>query len=446
MMRLLSLALGASFVALVATFASAGCGPSSDTPSDAGADADAGKPKPKDAAIEAAPYVPKGVRCTRDPNAVPPTPWTPPSLDGGVEAGDGGADLPRAPAVVSSDGTVAPLPVFVPVTFDGDDARDEIEDFVASVGCTSYWRQVANEYGIGDGITGTPIHLAEAAPSTITDAQIRSWLVKKVQSDPRFASAGVNVLYAIFYPEATTITFTGGTSCGNFGGYHSSTSTIGKAIPYAVMPRCGSSIDTLTNVTSHEFIEYATDPVPGGYQNVDEHELAWGIFGSSEVGDMCEFGKGASYVPSDYPFEVQRSWSNKAAWLRQDPCVPAIGATYFVAAPVIDETVTVDYFGVPMPTRGVKLAKGASRTIDVKMMATGSTADWTVSAVDLSPSLGGGPTLKFTFDKTTGNAGDVLKLTLQRIGTNGSTNAAPFVIRSSQKGGDDHSWYGVAGD
>lgn len=429
------------------------CGSNDDAPKDAGADADAGKPKPKDAGFEAAAYVPQGVRCVRDDDAGAPTPWSPPSTDGGTDGGDdggaadGGTELPRAAQLVAPDGMVAPLPVFIPITFDGDYARNEVEDFVASVGCTPYWRAIANEYGIADGISCTPIHLSEAAPATISDSQIRTWLAKKIQTDPLFPKPSVNVVYAIFYPDGTEVTAFGGRSCSNFGGYHGSMNVGGKAAPYAIMPRCGASIDTLTNVTSHELIDYATDPVPpSGYTSVGDPDLAWGIFGSSEVGDMCQYGQQASFTPNGYPFVVQRSWSNKAAWNRDDPCVPAVAPVYFVAAPIVSDTVTMNWYGVPTQTRGVKLAVGQTRTIDVVLMANGSTAAWTVQANDLSPSLGGGATVKLTLDKTTGVAGDVLKLTIERVGTNSSAGVAPFVIRSSQKGGANHSWYAVVGD
>jgi len=161
---------------------------------------------------------------------------------------------------------------------------------------------------------------------------------------------------------------------------------------------------------------------------------------------MCQYGNQASFTPNNYPFVVQRSWSNKASWLRDDPCVPAVGAVYFVAAPIVSDTVTMNWYTGPTLTRGIKLAIGQQRTIDVVLMANGSTGAWTVQANDLSPSLGGGSTVKLSLDKTTGVAGDVLKLTIDRVGTNGSAGVAPFVIRSSQKNGASHSWYAVVGD
>ncbi|CAN5502232.1 hypothetical protein BH09MYX1_BH09MYX1_23050 [soil metagenome] len=429
------------------------CGSSHDAPTDAGADVDAGKSKPRDAGGDTGTgYVTQGKRCVRDDDAGAPIPWTIPTVDGGGDGGDegglgdGGTELPRGPQVVAEDGVVASLPVFVPITYAGDYARDEIEDFVASVGCTTYWRAVAAEYGVADGISGTPIHLTEPPPTTITDTQIRTWLSKKISTDPLFPKPTVNVVYAIYYPDGTTVTAYGGQGCSSFGGYHSSMTVGSKPVAYAVMPRCGGSISNLTNVTSHELIEYATDPIPGGYQSVGDIDIAWAVYGSSEVGDMCQYGKSATYTPSDYPFAVQRSWSNKAAWNRDDPCVPAVAPVYFIAAPVLTDTVTMSYYDFPTKTRGLKLAVGETRTIDIAMIANGSTQPWTVQAQDLSPSLGGGPTLKLTLDKTTGNAGDVLKLTVERTGTNSSTNAAPFIIRSSQKNGPEHGWFAVAGD
>lgn len=424
------------------------CGSTEGGPSDGGADADAGKLKPKDAAIEAAPYVPQGTRCVRDDDAGSPTPWTPPSLDGGLDGGDGGVELPRAAQVVSPDGVVATMPVFIPITFDGDYARDEIEDFVASVGCTPYWRAIAAEYGIADGVSATPIHLAEAAPATITDSQIRSWLNKKISTDPLFPKPSVNTVYAIYYPEGTTVTAFGGQSCSNFGGYHGATLVGGKPAPFAVMPRCGASIDQLTSVTSHELIEYATDPIPpSGYQAVGDIDAAWALFGGSEVGDMCQYGRDSSFTPSGYPFAVQRSWSNKAAWLGDDPCQPPVTPVYFVAAPATPDLVSMNFGGGSTnAARGIKLAVGQTRTVDVTLMANGSTGPWTVSVQDLSPSLGGGPVLKLTLDKTTGSAGDVLKLTIQRTGTNSYAGAAPFLVRSSIKNGPEHAWPAVVGD
>ena len=421
---------------------------------------DAGKDtsiKLKDAGPDTGPppYVPLGTKCVRAADAGVPLAWVRPVDDGGTDGGDdsgtdGGVlnpDLLRPPPVVSSDGVVASLPVFVPITFDGDPLRDELEDFIASVGCSSWWRAAAAPYGIADGISGDPIHLAEVPANQLTDFQVQTWLAKKISSDARFPKPSINVVYVIFYPQETTIDDGSGRSCSSFGGYHNATGVGGKSAPYAVMPRCNGGLDFLTAVTSHELIEYATDPTPGsgGYPSVADEWVAWSLFGGSEVGDMCEHAKSANYTPTDYPYAVQRSWSNQQAYLGNDPCVPPDGPVWFIAAPVLPDMITVSYYGQSIKAHGLKLAAGDSTTIDVVMQSNGASGGWTVNAQDLSVWMGSSAQLKFAFDKSSGKEGDVLHLTITRTGTNGTYKADPFMIRST-KASQEHLWFGVVGD
>jgi hypothetical protein len=167
----------------------------------------------------------------------------------------------------------------------------------------------------------------------------------------------------------------------------------------------------------------------------------WG-FGYHEVGDMCSYANTANYVPADYPFTVQRSWSNKAAFLGDNPCVPADSAVWYAAIPVMNDAVTV--YGSKL-ARGVKLPLNATRTIEVKMIANGATAPWSVDAQDLTVWTTGKAGLKFNWSKTQAMAGETLMLTITRVGTSPTFGAAPFWISSSQ-GSDQHLWFGVAGD
>ncbi len=427
-----------------------GCGgTTSDQPSDAGADVDASKPKPRDAGVDTGPppYVPQGVKCVRDPNAVPPAPFAEPAdggvSDGGADGGDAGLVL-RPPQVRTPSGTTARLPVFVPVTFDGDDQRDPIEDFIDSVGCTDYWRSVATDYGVGDGIGGPPVHLSETAPAQISDDQIQSWLLKKLASDPSFGKPDENTVYAIFYPDGTSVNLYGSKSCQSFGAYHQWVNYQGKNIGYAVMPRCGS-LRELTVSTSHELLEFVSDPSGEGYYDLDAADSAWGILGGSEIGDMCEFNKSSNYTPDNYPFAVQRSWSNRAAYMGENPCQPADSDVWFAAAPVLPDLVQIKYEGQNRMAQGVKLAQGNTTTIDVQVIANGSIAGFNVDAMDASTFYGGKPVLTLTLDKTYAHPGDTLKLTITRLGTSSYFGSDPFILRSTQ-GYADHMWWGVVGD
>ncbi len=445
------------FVAIAAACVSASsilwaCGGSEVAPpADAGSDV---LPKVRDAAprpdTAPPPYVPVGTRCVRGPDAGVPPQFIASVVDSGASdaATEGGteggvAQNPTLPQVVAAKNLVDALPIFVPITFDSDDLRPEIEDFVASFGCTSWWRAVASDYGIGDAITGDPVHLSEVAPTKISDSEIQAWLRKKI-GDPTFPQPTANTVYSIYYPSGSQVQTTWGRSCYTFGAYHSYFYFKNQWVAYAVMPRC-ADISALTAVSSHEFIEAATDSAPGGFQSVGERDVAWSLFGGSEVGDMCEHTSNANFQPTDYPFLVQRSWSNKSAFFGHDPCLPSDSPWWFVAAPVLSDTVNVNYYGQSIPALGLKLASGAKATVDLKMISDGPTTGWNVSAQDLSQWTVGQTLLKFSFDKTSGVEGDVIKMTIARVGTNQNFGAEPFFIRSST-GSAEHLWFGVVGD
>jgi hypothetical protein len=346
---------------------------------------------------------------------------------------------PQAPQVTYFNGTVQQLPIFVPVTFDGDPYQDVLDDYINSVGCTDYWHAVATDYGIGDAISSPPVHLTEAAPTTIDDSQIQTWLANKVATDSSFPQPTPDTTYVIFYPSSTTITKKayGTTSClsTGFQGYHN---WFG-GIAYAVMARC-KDLSWLMGVTAHELIESATDPFFTGYATVNASAVAWTLSQGTEVADICSWGA-AFYQPSNYPFTVTRSYSNSAAFAGSDPCQPADGDPYFVAQPVMSDTITLNDYGLPTQTIGLKLAVGDTASIPVQMVANGTIpGGWGVSTVDPS-----GSELKLTLDKTFGNVGDTLTLTIKRLAADPTFEASPFLIYS-QAQMHTHFWWGIVGD
>ena len=66
------------------------------------------------------------------------------------------------PEVLFSGGRVLHDPTLVSVTFPGDSLADELEDFIASLGCSDYWRIVTSDYGIGDAVAVTPADMIPA--------------------------------------------------------------------------------------------------------------------------------------------------------------------------------------------------------------------------------------------------------------------------------------------
>jgi hypothetical protein len=378
------------------------------------------------------------------------------------------ADVPQ---VVNVGGRVIAAPKLVPVFFADDDAttRQQLKTFVSAVGSTSYWHATTAEYGVGAATSAPEVHLpaAENPPSFITDTGIQSWLVAKI-ADGTLPPYDTNTIYVLFYPAGVTVAVDIGVDAGNapqscttFGGYHHSAPLPdgGQAAdaPYVVVPRCSpdaglTGIDLLTNETSHELIEASTDPdklsmvgAKAAFGHVDLPHAYWSNFvdGETELADMCQTLPQASVKFAELPFTVQRTWSNAAASAGADPCVPeAPAATYFNALPVLPDNVTLTGTGMNVAARGVLVPVGSSKTIEVDLVSSGPTSGpWNVLAADVSTLKGNAPKLSFSFDKSTGQNGDRLALTITAL-QSGPNGAQPFIIASTL-GTEVHFWAGV---
>jgi len=75
-------------------------------------------------------------------------------------------------------------------------------------------------------------------------------------------------------------------------------------------------------------IQYPFGLSAQAYQLPEPSGIAW-LGNGGEIGDTCE-RSAAIVTPSDFPFMVQRSWSNRAAFTGVDPCQPS--SDPFVAA------------------------------------------------------------------------------------------------------------------
>jgi hypothetical protein len=373
------------------------------------------------------------------PASPPPPPANagPPVTDAGP--GGGGQDAnpppnnyakfhPAMPELLSSGGRVLTKPKFQAITFPNDPFRPQIEQFIDKIGASSYWSFIAREYGVMAGSALTPVHLTDPAPSNIDDADIKTWLRSKIDNHaPGFAPPDDNTLYTIFYPSGTTITLTGTTSCDYFGGYHEEVQlSSGKMVSYAVLPRCANfanlkGIDAVTFTASHELFEGVTDALPQtnpAYNHVDDEHFAWSYVFLPEGGDLCVQSQALGTRPSDLGFMVQRTWSNAWAKTGHHPCVPGDGSVYFNAAPVMPDAVTVNAYQGQMQvtTRGIRIPIGQSKTIDLQLFSDGPMANWEVLAIDWAGLQSGQQEeLSFSLDKTSGNNGDTLKLTIQAL-------------------------------
>jgi hypothetical protein len=355
------------------------------------------------------------------------------------------APFPAPPQVITFGGPVLSSPQIYPVFFAGDDAATvaSLADFTQNIGATSYWTATTSEYGVGKATGHPAIKLSQAAPSSIDDSTLQSWLATEFAGSDGFPTPDANTLIVLYYPSGTTITLQGAQSCQDFGGYHNSADVNGQQIAYAVVPRCSGI--TTTGAASHELIEAVTDPQPmmnPAYGQVDDGDLVWELLlGGGEVGDMCAQFPNVFTTFAPFSYTVQRTWSNKAAKAGHDPCVPQLpGEVYFNAAPVLPDLASLDLQGQTAMLKAVKIPVGQSKTIPVQLFSDGPTAPWTVTAVDPAVSLGApSPLLSFSFDKTTGSNGDTLHLTITVMAA-GQGNVEVFFLKSTS-GATHFDWF-----
>jgi hypothetical protein len=376
-------------------------------------------------------------------------PDTGPVADGGWII-DVPADVPQ---VQDNGASVIKAPVLQSISFSGYDQATPIDAFIASVGGTTYWHDAVGEYGVGAPTVQPPVHLTATAPKTVDDSAIGSFIATTLAANVGLMAPSANALYVISYPSTTTITLDGSKSCTGFGAYHNSASVGGVTVAYAIVPECtyppSTTLESTTDSLSHELAEATTDPVPipfanATWQGTDANHTFWEVItgGDGELGDMCSFFSSSFFTPAGFTYDVQRIWSNAAVKAGHDPCQPELpGEVYFTAVPLMTDQVAIVWDGQSgYTTEGVQIAVGSSKTIPVQLYSEGPMAAWTVAAAEYPSSKN----LSFAWDKTTGQNGDTLHLTITVTATDGTYGGNAFYIESTS-GSLAHTWLGFAG-
>jgi hypothetical protein len=379
------------------------------------------------------------------------------------------ASLPQA---VSHGGPVLSSPRVVPIFFTGDPFQSDVERFLSALSRSSYWRATTNEYGVGKlSIASSIVVDAATLPPTSNFTDMSPWLEAHLDSaDPAWPAPSDRDLYVVFYPEAIVATAASSPSCTgstyHFEGLTSagtpSGADAGRGAPfaYAVVSECpdaaGGTLDDITWNLSYELIEGSTDPLvltDRAFRWVEAGQLAWSMFtdtgvgfhGTAEVTHLCglEAGPSAVSMRLDGEFLVPRSWSNAAAIEQQDPCVPATTDSYFGAAPDLTQTVSMQLSDGQYDTNGVRVPLHASRTVDVRLFSTKARPDFRVFAEEIPLTEGDSPTLKFAWDRQTGNDHEFLHLTITRI-ANGPLGGTQIRVAAGEKGNASwtHGWMG----
>jgi len=386
-------------------------------------------------------------------------------VDNGAPSTNYPAPHPPLPTLVNAaGGPVLASPKVVFVFYPNYAHETDLQSFAQAMTTSSFWATTTSEYGVGPLSYGGTIDLTDTPPKTIGQTDIQAWVASEIQSGA-FGTPDPQAIYTIVYPSTTTITqpnpisplFGTVNSCDAFDGYHDNTAVAlddasTTSFAYAVIPTCGGGfVPNLTEVLSHEWIEASTDPfltssgvftLTGGpnaaFYSPDGDHAVWALLGGGEAGDLCEpEGTNAYVSPSDLKYFVQRTWSNASAQASHDPCVPVPSTPFFDSAPVLDETVSfTSAITGPITSKGVTIPQGQSKTIEVDLFSDGDTGGpWSVEAEDVLATYYGAygltPTLDFAWDRTSGQNGEKLHLTISVTGPTPVGGAHAFMIVST---------------
>jgi hypothetical protein len=362
---------------------------------------------------------------------------------GGTGTGGTFPVAPHAPLpqVGNLGGAVLSAPTIRPIFFANDPDEDDIKSFLVELAAGSYWPATTSEYGVGKPLLQSPVTGTTVSSSTIADSTLQLLLATNMSSTSApWGAADPSTIYLFVLPPGLSVNADGAICCRDFGGYHNEANVNGVEVPYAVACTCPdffgpgwSQLDERTVAMSHELVEAATDPFPRSdpaFYGANQANLAWTLVTGGELADMCVVQPDIFTVPTGGKYVVQKSWSNEAARLGRDPCVPAAATPpYFNSMPALD---VIPYGTTGYETRGLQIPLGSSRTIDLDLFSAGAvTNGWNVAAYAYEDFVGGTPSLAFSLNKTSGRNGDVLRLTITALRSNPTLGVSPFIVLST---------------
>ena len=367
---------------------------------------------------------------------------------------------PPVPTVLSGGGAVLKSPKVVTLQFGDDPNKANAAGFLQALATKPYWATVTAEYGVGPLTVGPAFEVEATAPDTWSTDDVGAALEKNLAgAAPPWGQFTPGTMYLFLIPAATAFADGDTACCDNLDGFHMEWPTDQGTVPFAVICTCESEAtggltvqDVITGTIAHELIEAATDPRPNankpGYSDVDAAHVAWNIINmGAELADMCENEPDANVTPAGFASAATRSWSNAAAQQGLDPCVPApADEPYFAAAPEANDAITLKNIdGVKVKTKGIKAELGGDVQVPVHLFsAAPMPGGWTVEAQDASEFYGGDPNLTFSWDKTTGNNGDTLLLTVHVDGWDPASGGATFFVWA-KSAKHTHGWVGAVG-
>lgn len=360
---------------------------------------------------------------------------TGPSAPAPPDATDGGLIARKLPRIEYRGGPFLRHPRIVTITFTRDDPKlvARVEQLGSLITRSAWWKTVTDGYCakegdcIGEGSGASPVHLDEPLGAEVRDAEIEAVLMKLAKAK-RLGAIDKDTLLLVYLPKEAALTDGTTRYCGS--GHpralHRAVEIDGARIPFAVIPRCGDEAE-LTGTASHEILESVTNAFPAehGFAFVGGSPASGFVAAGIEPVDPCGLVTMDGHWTTESGFVVHRAWSNRAASLAQDPCVPSrTNAPYAMLVP---------------REPAVRLPKeGDSVTVDLDASAASLTTAWAVSAFDLSGHQDGARYVDLSLDKHTVSAGETVKLTIKSIKKNPKHREIVGVV--STVGVHSHMW------
>jgi hypothetical protein len=199
-------------------------------------------------------------------------------------------------------------------------------------------------------------------PAGMNGAQMVSYVGAAVAahgSDAAPDGATVFVLYLSPGTEVVDSENRLNCGCSELSGVHFAYGTGGDEI--AIVQRCSTSdVDALTTTASHEILESVTNPTnnTGFVEPRPFPPWSGSAWAGNELADICVLTR-----IHEGEWEYQRSFSNAAALLGGDPCVPALTEPYY------NVTAPEDWYAVPV---------GGTVTVPLTGWSTAPRDDWFV--------------------------------------------------------------------
>jgi hypothetical protein len=307
-----------------------------------------------------------------------------------------------------------------------DDSASSLFAFSDAAIASKWWHAMGDEYGAG--APAESVHVTVPAIDHDLLAPEITAIIDTARTNGSAPAPNGNTLYLLYVPAPYAAT--GASSTAYHDAYPKGAAALGDG--YAVVSRANaetgeSILDELTERASHEIMEAVTD-TSAGWRLPRASSTPWNDANSSiwsavqpgviENGDLCELSR-----IREKGFLYQRGWSNKAAALGGDPCVPALAEPYF------NVTVADDWF---------EIEPGGSSKIPFTGWSTAAAADWQVNVgpnhgsgalAELTP----GPSLTIT---TTRGVGTAHKCGARQGVNNGVTGTITVTAPAQAKSGD----------